>query len=80
MTTSAPGWLFHGTSRELAPGTVLLPGRAVGRDNHRYLGGTARDRVWVTTSVAAAAGYALEAASSDRRRVRAGGCQLGPPP
>lgn len=68
MTTPAPGRLFHGTSRELAPGTVLLPGRAVGRDNHRYLGGTAADRVWVTSSVRAAASYAIEAVSSDRRR------------
>lgn len=68
MSTPRPGSLFHGTSVELAPGTVLLPGRSVGRDNHPYLAGGATDRVWVTTSIAAAVAYGLEAVSSDRRR------------
>lgn len=59
--------MYHGTSVPLAPGTMLLPGATVGRDNHPGIDPGHGDRVHATTDLAMAAVFAMAAASLDDR-------------
>lgn len=57
---------LHGTSRALEPGTILMPGARVGRNNFSDLGDGHSGLVFVTTNIADAVDYGMSAVMEDQ--------------